>query len=67
MSTQLDLKCPCKGPLFARSESAAHDEQLIDVVVECKACGRTLNSFISIDEMLVLDEGSSCGKENPDV
>lgn len=67
MNTQLDLKCPCKGLLFIRSESAAHDQQLIDVVVECKACGRTLNSFIRVDEMLVLDEGSSDGKENAHV
>lgn len=64
MSDLLDLHCDtCDVPLTVTAESAAHDSNLIDVVVGCKSCGCTLNSFVRIDEMLVLNKGSASSKE----
>ncbi|CAI8990195.1 hypothetical protein [Pseudomonas chlororaphis] len=64
MSDQLDLHCDtCGVPLTVSAESAAHDSNLIDVVVDCESCGYTLNSFIRIDEMQVLNNGSASSKE----
>lgn len=37
---------------------AAHDPKLIDLVVECAECGRTLNEFVTVSEMLVVSQGS---------
>ncbi|BAV74143.1 hypothetical bacteriophage protein [Pseudomonas chlororaphis subsp. aurantiaca] len=60
----IDLNCPrCKAPYQIEAEMAAHDEQLLDVVVQCRTCNRTLNSFIDINEMMVLDEGASSDSE----
>ena len=63
MST-IDLNCPrCASPYHIDAQSAVHDEQLLDVVVHCEKCGRTLNSFIQINEMTVLDEGTGSAGE----
>ena len=64
MSNQLDINCDtCDVPLAVTAESAAHDINLIDVVVSCNSCGCTLNDFIRIDAMLVVNKG----KEQPNV
>lgn len=63
MST-IDLNCPsCKSPYRIDADTAAHDEQLLDVVIHCEKCSRTLNSFININEMMVLDEGTASESE----
>ena len=53
------LERPCakcgEQALHVEAESAAHDESLIDLTVECKTaeggCGQQLNFFVRIDEM----------------
>ena len=63
MST-IDLNCPrCASPYNIDADTAAHDEQLLDVVIHCDKCHRTLNSFININEMMVLDEGTASKSE----
>ncbi|QHA95818.1 hypothetical protein [Pseudomonas sp. J380] len=58
MNSQLDIKCDtCAVPLTVTTESAAHDNNLIDIVVSCESCGCTLNAFVCIDEMRVLNKG----------
>lgn len=62
MSNQLDINCDtCDVPLTVTAESAAHDINLVDVVVSCDSCGCILNDFIRIDAMLVVNKG----KEQP--
>lgn len=53
MADFLDTDCPqCQTPLLEIETScAAHDPQLIDVVVRCLQCDHTLNAFISLNEM----------------
>ncbi|NYA16563.1 hypothetical protein [Serratia fonticola] len=47
-------KCPAcgeSGVLDMEAEEAAHNEQLIDVVITCVECHAVFNSFININEM----------------
>lgn len=47
-------KCPACGVsdvLDMAAEEAAHDEQLIDVVITCVECHAVFNTFININEM----------------
>lgn len=40
-------------------DEAAHDSDLLDVVVECYSCGRTINAFVSIsNDMTVVTPGN---------
>ena len=57
---ELDTNCRnCGAPLLEiRATSAAHDPELIDIVVECPECHYTLNAFISLGEMTEVQPGS---------
>ncbi|WP_373389022.1 hypothetical protein [Pseudomonas alcaligenes] len=50
---ELDTVCRrCNTPYpTITASSAAHNPDLIDIVVTCEHCGHTLNAFISLDEM----------------
>lgn len=43
--------CECGGTLQVSVESAAHNHDLLDVVVTCDSCDQVLNDFININEM----------------
>lgn len=50
--TELSFPCrACGATLYATIEEAAHNEQLLDIVVTCEGCGDALNAFVDIDEM----------------
>lgn len=56
--TELEAPCSaCGGTLFATVESAAHDEDLLDIVVLCGTCNRTTNAFQKLEDMTVISEG----------
>ncbi|WP_281687604.1 hypothetical protein [Pseudomonas citronellolis] len=40
-------------------DAAAHDPRLLDLVVECDSCGRTLNEFVEVRCMTLVNEGTS--------
>jgi RNase P subunit RPR2 len=42
-----------------RTTIAAHDDDKLDIIVECHVCGRKLNEFISITEMVVIEDGKA--------
>lgn len=44
-------KCNEEGCMTVTVEEAAHDAQLLDIVVECASCNARANSFVSVDEM----------------
>jgi hypothetical protein len=45
----------CKGYFDLKATFAAHDDSMIDIIVECSECGRGLNYFITLDEMMELE------------
>lgn len=49
--------CDAEGSLVLRVDQADHDNNLIDLVVECSSCKRELNGFMSLDDMFVLTPG----------
>lgn len=54
-----DATCPhCheQGGMAFTVDSAAHDPQLLDVIVMCSGCGTTFNDFMDINEMEVCGE-----------
>ncbi|WP_213664276.1 hypothetical protein [Stutzerimonas stutzeri] len=53
---ELDTLCRRCGTPYPTITAcaAAHDPNLIDVVVTCDHCGHTLNAFIYLDEMTVV-------------
>lgn len=57
---ELDINCRnCGAPLpEITATSAAHNPELIDIVVTCAECHYTLNAFISLDEMTVVQPES---------
>lgn len=50
----LDTCCPCGGEHAAEARTAAHDHRLIDLLVVCESCGRTLNAFLKLEEDFLL-------------
>lgn len=66
MSEHLDSdykKCGVPYPSITAS-SAAHDANLIDVVVTCEDCGHTLNAFIALSEMTVITVSEEEAKDD---
>lgn len=60
MTLELQAKCPhCdKQALTLFVDEAAHDPDLIDLVLECSGCTRQINAFVSIsNDMTVLTPG----------
>lgn len=58
MRRQLDEKVKCKacgGQLYVLASSACHDVTLIDVVVECDGCERTIYDLVDMDEMSIIE------------
>ncbi len=45
----------CDGTFAATIEMAAHDDNLLDIVVACDECDRKLNSFLALDDMPELE------------
>lgn len=55
----LELSEPCTkcgGSLFATVDHACHDPAVLDLVVECKDCGAILNEFVTLADMLELND-----------
>ena len=50
------LTTGCMGYLDVKTTFAAHDDSLLDIIVECNDCGRALNHFITLDEMMEVEE-----------
>jgi hypothetical protein len=50
------LTAGCKGYLDVTAKFAAHDDSVLDIIVECYDCGRVLNHFITLDEMMEVEE-----------
>ncbi len=55
-------ECPDCGALalYALIDAAAHDNATLDIIVECApgdlgGCGRRLNHFLRLDEMVVIE------------
>lgn len=48
------VACRCGGDMKITAEPAAHDDTLLDIVVECEACGRVLNNFVNIEDCSVV-------------
>lgn len=62
----LDCDCPNCGFPYPDLEatSAAHDDQLIDIIVRCPDCGWSLNAFVALSEMTVLNPGQQQGTQD---
>jgi protein-arginine kinase activator protein McsA len=59
MNILLDSECPrCQhaATLELSAGAAEHDAQQLDIIVKCHFCNATFNDFISIDEMVAIDE-----------
>ena len=53
------MKCKrCKEQLDMSNitvEVAAHDDEKLDIIIECPACDYTINGFIGTDEMIEIE------------
>lgn len=62
MACELEKRCdkvigdgPCGGNLTAYTTSAAHDIDLLDIVIECDQCGQLKNGFLKFSELMEID------------
>jgi C4-type Zn-finger protein len=55
---ELDCNCPkcnAENSLTVTATSAAHNPKLLDIIVQCAECDHTLNAFVDIAEMQVVE------------
>lgn len=57
------MKCNTCGTEWdidnVRTTIASHDDDLLDIIIECHFCGRKINTFISTTEMVVIEAGKA--------
>ena len=51
-ATPLDTNCVCGGAQKIEACTAAHAENMVDIVITCDSCDRVLNAFLNMDDFI---------------